>query len=137
LNYVNCRITQQGYLDIIQYLISTSCPLLVLGGGGYNVPATAKLWTRITALCSYVKISDELPDEDEFYLEYFPDTSLKESTTADTAKKVSVEDYAAITKHIDEVFENITSFYKEKSPLKRLAKPAFRAKRRKLCFEKE
>jgi len=131
------RITQQGYLDIIQYLISTSCPLLILGGGGYNVAATAKLWTRITAMCSYIKIPDELPDEDEYYLEYFPDTSLKESTTADTAKKLCDEDYAAITKNIDEVFENISTFYKEKSPLKRLAKPAFRAKRRKLCFDKE
>ena len=84
-----------------------------------------------------MKISDELPDEDEYYLEYFPDTSLKESTTSDTAKKVPAAAYADITKHIDEVFENISTFYKRKSPLKRLEKPAFRAKRRKLCFDKE
>ncbi|RTG87963.1 histone deacetylase 8 [Schistosoma bovis] len=39
-----------GYLYAIKKILSWKVPTLVLGGGGYNFPDTARLWTRVTAL---------------------------------------------------------------------------------------
>ncbi|VDP80502.1 unnamed protein product [Schistosoma curassoni] len=39
-----------GYLYAIKKILSWKVPTLILGGGGYNFPDTARLWTRVTAL---------------------------------------------------------------------------------------
>uniref|UniRef100_A0A1I8FRU4 histone deacetylase n=1 Tax=Macrostomum lignano TaxID=282301 RepID=A0A1I8FRU4_9PLAT len=44
------NLTLTGYLDCVKLLLQSRRPLLLLGGGGYHFPSTAKLWTAITAL---------------------------------------------------------------------------------------
>ncbi|CAH8450008.1 unnamed protein product [Heterobilharzia americana] len=39
-----------GYLYAIKKILSWNIPTLIFGGGGYNFPDTARLWTRITAI---------------------------------------------------------------------------------------
>ena len=45
---------------------------LVLGGGGYNFPNTAKLWLKAVALVAGIDLSKELPNDFEFFDVFAP-----------------------------------------------------------------
>merc|ERR1712106_1203510 len=57
------KVKQPGYLELMAYIQSLNRRMLVLGGGGYNDPATAKLWTLITAQPCQLTLPDDIPDE--------------------------------------------------------------------------
>ncbi|CAL8079199.1 unnamed protein product [Calicophoron daubneyi] len=44
------EICMSGYLRALKQILSWQVPTLILGGGGYNFPDTARLWTKLTAL---------------------------------------------------------------------------------------
>jgi acetoin utilization protein AcuC len=48
----NLRLTNNVYSDIIHHLLSFKKPILMTGGGGYNVPNTVRAWALAwSALC--------------------------------------------------------------------------------------
>ncbi|CAH8454608.1 unnamed protein product [Schistosoma turkestanicum] len=70
-----------GYLYAIKKILSWKVPTLILGGGGYNFPDTARLWTRVTALAieevkgKKITLPLEIP-EHSYFSRYGPDFEL-------------------------------------------------------------
>jgi len=46
----NLQLTNNVYADIIEHLISFEKPILVTGGGGYNIDNTVRAWTLAWSL---------------------------------------------------------------------------------------
>ena len=66
------NLTGKSYLYAMSIILGWNLPLLIVGGGGYNYPNTAKVWTQITALAAKVDLKEDIPEHD-LYLEYGPD----------------------------------------------------------------
>ncbi|CAH8465075.1 unnamed protein product [Schistosoma rodhaini] len=70
-----------GYLYAIKKILSWKVPILILGGGGYNFPDAARLWTRVTALTieevkgKKMTLPPEIP-EHSYFSRYGPDFEL-------------------------------------------------------------
>lgn len=58
-------LTLQGYGNCVGTVLSWRLPVLLLGGGGYHFPNTARLWTHLTSLAVATTLSSEIPDHDE------------------------------------------------------------------------
>ena len=57
-------LTLQGYGNCVGTVLSWRLPVLLLGGGGYHFPNTARLWTHLTSLAVATTLSSEIPDHD-------------------------------------------------------------------------
>lgn len=68
-------LTPTAYGRCLQFMLQWRLPTLVLGGGGYNSPNTARCWTRLTAILCGRKLSSEIPDH-KFFMSYGPDFEL-------------------------------------------------------------
>lgn len=71
------NLSSQAYCDCIQFLLDTKIPSIFLGGGGYNLANTARLWTQLTSLIcnNKMKLNNDIPEHD-YYLNYSPDYEL-------------------------------------------------------------
>lgn len=69
------NLTTKSIVNCIQQLIKTEKPMLLLGGGGYNIADTARLWTSITALTLNEQLNNDIPEHDYFPY-YGPDFTL-------------------------------------------------------------
>ncbi|KAI6659360.1 Histone deacetylase 8-like [Oopsacas minuta] len=69
------NLTGNAYIHTINMVINWKLPLLILGGGGYDTPNTAKVWTRVTALACGVCLNEDIPDHIQF-IHYGPDFTL-------------------------------------------------------------
>jgi acetoin utilization protein AcuC len=56
-------LTSQGWMKTVEKLLVLSAgkPLVVTGGGGYNLRTVARLWTLVTALCAGVELPNAVP----------------------------------------------------------------------------
>eukprot|EP00079_Xenopus_tropicalis_P037878 XP_017951649.1 PREDICTED: histone deacetylase 8 isoform X1 [Xenopus tropicalis] len=70
------NMTPQGIGKCLKYVLQWQLPTLILGGGGYHLPNTARCWTYLTALIVGRTLSSEIPDH-EFFTEYGPDYVLE------------------------------------------------------------
>ncbi|CAF1629403.1 unnamed protein product, partial [Adineta ricciae] len=70
------NLTTQSILTCIEQILQLNKPLLILGGGGYNIADTARLWTSITGLCLNIKLENDIPEHDYFSY-YGPDFTLQ------------------------------------------------------------
>ena len=70
------NLTGKSYVHAIGIILGWKLPLLVVGGGGYNYPNTAKVWTQITALVAGVELKEDIPEHDQ-YLQYGPDFTIE------------------------------------------------------------
>ncbi|XP_041972160.1 histone deacetylase 8-like [Aricia agestis] len=68
-------LTVNGYCTSIQHVLNKKIPTMLLGGGGYNFPNAAKLWTSITALVLGEKLDENIP-EHKYWPKYGPDFLL-------------------------------------------------------------
>jgi len=69
------NLTSKGIARCIEEICSRNIPVMILGGGGYNIPNTARCWVDVVASVLGKNLSDDIPDHD--YLEkYGPDYSL-------------------------------------------------------------
>lgn len=55
---------------------SFGIPLVLLGGGGYNVPNVARCWAYETSICTGNKIDGIIPVTEPFYDYFGPDHRL-------------------------------------------------------------
>lgn len=69
------NLTIKGYSQCVEHLISWNIPLILLGGGGYNILNTARLWTALTACALNEQLDNDIPDHSCF-LEYRPTYEL-------------------------------------------------------------
>ncbi len=70
------NLTTKSLLNCIQQIIDLNKPILFLGGGGYNIADTARLWTSITGLCLNEILDNDIPEHDYFSC-YGPDFTLQ------------------------------------------------------------
>ncbi len=73
----NLRLTAQGWLHAVQDIISQGKPLVVLGGGGYNLATVTRMWALASALVAGTRLDDAVPANSSF-LQY-------DSTLLDTS----------------------------------------------------
>ena len=52
----NFNLTSHGLVCCVEEICSKIIPVMFLGGGGYNIPNTARCWTEIASLRLLVKI---------------------------------------------------------------------------------
>jgi histone deacetylase 1/2 len=64
------HLSDQCYVNCVNLLASFGTKILVLGGGGYHLTNTARVWTQVTASLLNVEISNEIPEISEYYHEY-------------------------------------------------------------------
>uniref|UniRef100_A0A1I8FJU5 Histone deacetylase n=1 Tax=Macrostomum lignano TaxID=282301 RepID=A0A1I8FJU5_9PLAT len=104
------NLTLTGYLDCVKLLLQSRRPLLLLGGGGYHFPSTAKLWTAITALAVGVDLDKDIP-EHSFFSQYGPDfcldvtPSLKRNLNDSTELRLLVESAVENLKRLAEALQ--------------------------------
>ncbi|XP_012936369.1 histone deacetylase 8 isoform X2 [Aplysia californica] len=84
------NLTHVGLAKCVCFLLSWNLPTLLLGGGGYNFPNTAKCWTFLTALAARRKLPMDIP-EHEHLLEYGPGYDL--STSVGNRKDCNSHEY--------------------------------------------
>ncbi|XP_049943677.1 histone deacetylase 8-like [Schistocerca serialis cubense] len=65
------NLTSEAYATCASLLLSRGLPTLFLGGGGYNLPNTARCWAALTAAIAGCKLPAEVPEHD-FLGEYGP-----------------------------------------------------------------
>ena len=68
-------LTPHGMGDNVAYILGWKLPTVLLGGGGYNFPNTAKFWAICTGLVAGHKLTNEIP-EHSHYESYSPDFDL-------------------------------------------------------------
>jgi len=69
------NLTQNGIGECVRYLMNWNLPLLLLGGGGYNVNNAARCWTYLTAVALNQQLPLDIP-EHEYFPAYGPDYQL-------------------------------------------------------------
>ena len=89
-----------------------------------------KLWTKITAKLSAVRLLDDIPDDDENFEQYGPDFTINEIPTF--SRKMPESKITEIKSHISKICEEIQNDRKGQSLVKLPSRPF---KRRKLALE--
>jgi histone deacetylase 1/2 len=69
------NLTLKGHGDCVSFVKSFGLPMLVLGGGGYNIRNVARCWTYETSLILDSPVSNSIPYND-FIHYYGPDFNL-------------------------------------------------------------
>jgi len=70
------NLTLKGHGDAVEHVKSFGIPMLVLGGGGYNIRNVSRCWTYETAVLLNHQLSNSIPYND--YFEYYaPDFKLQ------------------------------------------------------------
>nr|QVX32610.1 HDAC8 [Platynereis dumerilii] len=72
------NLSTDALVDSVQFITNWKLPLLLLGGGGYNMANTARCWTAITASVLKEKLPSDIP-EHRFFPLYGPDYELTTS----------------------------------------------------------
>jgi len=70
------NLTLASITACVEDVLAVDVPVLLLGGGGYNLPNTARLWASLTGVVLGVDLDTDIPDSDHFFLEYGPDFQL-------------------------------------------------------------
>jgi acetoin utilization deacetylase AcuC-like enzyme len=60
------NLTSHGHGACIKKVLGLNIPVVLLGGGGYNVVNVAKCWTSHTALVLNQEINENIPSTDSF-----------------------------------------------------------------------
>lgn len=70
------NLTTKSIVHCIEQIVDLNKPILLLGGGGYNISDTARLWTSIVGICLNEKLENDIP-EHNFFSYYGPDFTLE------------------------------------------------------------
>lgn len=102
-DHMNCfNLTPSGIANCVNYILHWNIPTLLLGGGGYNTPNTARCWTLLTAVAVGVRLNSEIPDH-EFFLDYGPDYQLEISPS--NRQNLNTKQY--LSKIVPTIFNNL------------------------------
>ena len=70
------NLTTKCINNCIKQIVNLNKPMLILGGGGYNIADTARLWTSIVSVCLDEILDNDIPEHDYFSY-YGPDFTLE------------------------------------------------------------
>lgn len=85
------NLTEESFEHCLELILSESnLPCLILGGGGYHHPNTARCWTKMLASALGKKVSEDIPEHKYLHL-YEPSFSLKIEKTS--APDLNTESY--------------------------------------------
>ncbi|KAA8499079.1 Histone deacetylase 1 [Porphyridium purpureum] len=75
------NLTTRGHANCVRFVRSLNIPLLVVGGGGYNIRSVARCWVNETGVCLGTELENRIPYND--YWEYFaPEYNLHVEKTS-------------------------------------------------------
>ena len=63
-------------INCINFVLNYQLPCLLLGGGGYHFTNSSRYWCAVTASICQETLSDDIPADDEDFLQYGPDYSV-------------------------------------------------------------
>ena len=96
------NLTETCLSDCLQIVTAVNVPMLILGGGGYNLQNTAKCWVKMVASLLNETIDENIPEHD-FLETYGPDFSL--CISPGNRKDENTESY--LTELMEEVTDNL------------------------------
>ncbi|XP_069957053.1 uncharacterized protein [Cherax quadricarinatus] len=70
------NLTPEAFRVCVRHVLNLNKPTLFLGGGGYNVANTARLWTAVTSTILDTALNTEIP-EHQFFPMYGPSFELE------------------------------------------------------------
>ena len=99
-------VTSQEWMGVFDRLLELSegLPLVVTGGGGYNIRTVARLWTLVTAHCAGLELPDDVPAS---YAEAHGILYLHDRTRPTTEPNVQADARAYVRAQIARLNENI------------------------------
>jgi len=100
------NLTPDTLVSCLRQIKSWEKPLVILGGGGYNFINTSKTWTRLTAASVGVQLSNDIPEDEHFFLEYGPSFEL----IVDPCFPRDCNDHSYLTRVIRTVQGNLNKF---------------------------
>uniref|UniRef100_A0A2C9JYC4 Histone deacetylase n=1 Tax=Biomphalaria glabrata TaxID=6526 RepID=A0A2C9JYC4_BIOGL len=100
------NLTHFGIAKCVCYMLTWNLPTVLLGGGGYHFPNTAKCWTFLTALAAGKKLPVDIP-EHEHFLDYGPSYEL--TTSPGNKRDLNTDQYLAnIVSTIEKNLNNVS-----------------------------
>jgi len=98
------NLTTRGMGQCLSFVLSVKLPVLVLGGGGYDVPSVARCWTHLLGICVNCALSEEIPDH-KHYLMYGPTFALH-TAPVHTRRNRNTKAYVMrLMKHVNDVLK--------------------------------
>ncbi|VDL98977.1 unnamed protein product [Schistocephalus solidus] len=100
-----------AHAGAVRQVLSWGLPTLLLGGGGYHFPDTARLWALLTSITlsavrgNIYELPDDIPDHPEL-ISYGPDYSL--SVTSSMCQDKNSE--AVLKDHVDRLLKQLKDF---------------------------
>lgn len=85
-------MSTKGHGKAVEYMKSFGVPLILMGGGGYNVPNVARCWAYETSICVGNKIDGNIPTTEPFYDYFGPDHKLHVTPKSNMDNKNSKEE---------------------------------------------
>lgn len=82
------NLSIKGHAECVRFMRSFDVPLLVLGGGGYNIRNVAKCWTQETSILATGQfLPEEIPATE--FLEMYGPSYLMESEAVDKVQNLN------------------------------------------------
>eukprot|EP00088_Acartia_fossae_P044488 TRINITY_DN4726_c0_g1_i2.p1 TRINITY_DN4726_c0_g1~~TRINITY_DN4726_c0_g1_i2.p1 ORF type:complete len:159 (+),score=34.76 TRINITY_DN4726_c0_g1_i2:648-1124(+) len=104
------NLTPASLSHCVNKVAKSGPPVLVLGGGGYNIPNTVRCWVRVTADLLDFDLPQDIPDSDPYFLEYGPDftfsvtpSNIKNPNTDEELKEI----LTLLQQNLDKMNENV------------------------------
>lgn len=98
------NLTSNGHGTCIKKVLGYNIPVVLLGGGGYNVVNVAKCWTSHTALVLNQDIDLNIPSKDAFFSNYGTNTQLYVPSIREMANKNKM---SILNNHVSKIFQNL------------------------------
>jgi len=100
------NLTSNALTKCVEIIMATDTPLVILGGGGYNIANTARCWTEVIACLTRTKLHPDIPEHDYLYI-YKPDYSLP-VTKSNRKDENNDEDINDVIKDVTSVLHNFS-----------------------------
>jgi acetoin utilization protein AcuC len=96
------QLTSEGWMNAAAKLlaIADGKPVVVTGGGGYNIRSVARLWTMVQAMCAGVELTDTVPPA---YDAMYNLPRLHDTERPSIDKKIQAEARAYAAKQVEEL----------------------------------
>jgi len=92
------NLTLKGHGNCVQFVKSFNLPMLVVGGGGYNIRNVSRCWAHETGLLLDEQLSDNIPYNDffeyygpEFKLHLTPNPSMANENSREYLENVKMK----------------------------------------------
>ena len=69
------NLTSEALVDCVKFILKEKIPTMILGGGGYHLPNTARCWTQIVAAVLNQSLDMDIPEHENWEC-YGPDFIL-------------------------------------------------------------